>query len=178
MPSIGSLNSPHKSHVPAPKKNLKTVFGIGVVFRDSSDTDTQATETLGRSFLSARKSIDTTRNYSFRRKKNGSDRFGVSNISFFERESTPTDQQPVIDLTIDDMKAIDTNIPHASTRRPPLRMDNEDGPWSVSVAESPYDPRSYSLYIKSESISPYVSLFFYNMRSHTFPPRLIIPLSL
>ena len=160
MPSIGSLNSPHKSHVPAPKKNLKTVFGIGVVFRDSSDTDTQATETLGRSFLSARQSIDTTRNYSFRRKKNGSDRFGVSNISFFEREPTPTDQQPVVDLTIDDMKAIDTNIPHASTRRPPLRMDNEDGPWSVSVAESPYDPRSYSLYIKSESISPYVSLFF------------------
>ena len=160
MPSIGSLNSPHKSHVPAPKKNLKTVFGIGVVFRDSSDTDTQATETLGRSFLSARKSIDTTRNYSFRKKKSGSDRFGVSNISFFERESTPTDQQPVVDLTIDDMKAIDTNIPHASTRRPPLRMDNEDGPWSVSVAESPYDPRSYSLYIKSESISPYVSLFF------------------
>jgi len=157
MPSIGSLNSSHKSHVPAPKKNFRTVFGIGVVFRDSSDTDT---ETLGRSFLSARKSIDTTRNYSSRTKKNRSDRFGVTNLSFFEREPTPTDQQSVIDLTVDDMKVIDTNIPHASTRRPPVRMDNEDGPWSVSVAESPYDPRSYSLYIKSEFIFPYVSLFF------------------
>ena len=28
-------------------------------------------------------------------------------------------------------------------------MDNQDGPWSVSVAETPYDARSYSLYIKS-----------------------------
>jgi serine/threonine protein kinase len=28
-------------------------------------------------------------------------------------------------------------------------MDNRDGPWSVSVAETPYDARSYSLYIKT-----------------------------
>jgi hypothetical protein len=32
-------------------------------------------------------------------------------------------------------------------------MDNQDGPWSVSVAESPYDARSYSLYIKSRLFS-------------------------
>ncbi|KAF9017976.1 kinase-like protein [Hymenopellis radicata] len=34
-------------------------------------------------------------------------------------------------------------------RRAPVRIDAEDGPWSVSVAESPHDTRSYSLYIKT-----------------------------
>ncbi|KAG7451810.1 kinase-like protein [Guyanagaster necrorhizus] len=34
-------------------------------------------------------------------------------------------------------------------RRAPVRIDAQDGPWSVSVAESPHDARSYSLYIKT-----------------------------
>ncbi|KAF8910199.1 hypothetical protein CPB84DRAFT_1673057 [Gymnopilus junonius] len=46
------------------------------------------------------------------------------------------------------MKALDTNIP-SSSRRGPVRMDTQDGPWSVSVAENPYDSLSYSLYIKT-----------------------------
>ncbi|KAF8814461.1 hypothetical protein BYT27DRAFT_7250038 [Phlegmacium glaucopus] len=45
------------------------------------------------------------------------------------------------------MKALDTNLP--SSRRGPVRMDNQDGPWSVSVAETPYNAHSYSLYIKT-----------------------------
>ena len=39
--------------------------------------------------------------------------------------------------------------PSASSRRTPLRMDAQDGPWSVSVAESPHDLKTYSLYVKS-----------------------------
>ncbi|KAF8971807.1 hypothetical protein BDZ97DRAFT_1901477 [Flammula alnicola] len=46
------------------------------------------------------------------------------------------------------MKALDTNLP-TSSRRGPVRMDTQDGPWSVSVAETPYDSHSYSLYIKT-----------------------------
>ncbi|KAF9535632.1 hypothetical protein CPB83DRAFT_24240 [Crepidotus variabilis] len=45
------------------------------------------------------------------------------------------------------MKALDTNLPSTS-RRGAARMD-QDGPWNVSVAETPYDPHSYSLYIKT-----------------------------
>ena len=30
---------------------------------------------------------------------------------------------------------------------------DQDGPWSVSVAETPYDAHSFSLYIKSECLS-------------------------
>ncbi|KAH6911129.1 AGC/AGC-unique protein kinase [Coprinopsis sp. MPI-PUGE-AT-0042] len=45
------------------------------------------------------------------------------------------------------MQEVDTNIP--ANRRQPVRMDGQDGPWAVSVAESPHDSRSYSLYIKT-----------------------------
>lgn len=36
-------------------------------------------------------------------------------------------------------------------RRKPLRMDAQDGPWSVSVAENLPDTRTYSIYIQSMS---------------------------
>ena len=45
-------------------------------------------------------------------------------------------------------------------------MDNQDGPWSVSVAETPYDARSYSLYIKSKSHVPF--------HSSAFMPRILV----
>ena len=32
-------------------------------------------------------------------------------------------------------------------------MRGEDGPWAISAAETPHDPTSYSLYVKSESFS-------------------------
>ncbi|KAL0575764.1 hypothetical protein V5O48_006207 [Marasmius crinis-equi] len=37
---------------------------------------------------------------------------------------------------------------NTTPRRHPVRVDH-DGPWSVSVAESPHDARSYSIYIKT-----------------------------
>jgi len=49
------------------------------------------------------------------------------------------------------MKALDTNLPTA-LRKGAARVD-QDGPWSVSVAETPYDAYSYSLYIKSKSVT-------------------------
>ncbi|KZS93531.1 hypothetical protein SISNIDRAFT_474447 [Sistotremastrum niveocremeum HHB9708] len=42
-------------------------------------------------------------------------------------------------------------------RRTPLRMDAQDGPWSVSVAASPHDSKSFSIYITSPL--PSFSLF-------------------
>lgn len=48
-----------------------------------------------------------------------------------------------------DMKALDLTLNHpSSSRRPPVRVET-DGPWCVSVAETPHDARSYSLYIKT-----------------------------
>lgn len=36
-------------------------------------------------------------------------------------------------------------------RRPPVRIDAQEGPWSVSVAETPHDAHSYSIYIKTST---------------------------
>ncbi|OCH89725.1 hypothetical protein OBBRIDRAFT_813044 [Obba rivulosa] len=36
-----------------------------------------------------------------------------------------------------------------ATRRIPFRVDGQDGPWTVSVAETPHDSTSYSLYIRT-----------------------------
>lgn len=38
-------------------------------------------------------------------------------------------------------------------RKKLARLEPQDGPWSVSVAESPYDHKQFSVYIKSESLS-------------------------
>ncbi|TFK42128.1 hypothetical protein BDQ12DRAFT_677671 [Crucibulum laeve] len=168
MPSTVRSTSPHTSNPIQQKNKFRTVLGFGPnTFRDSSDTDSPqqqpSANTVGRNFSFARKSIDTTRNYTARR-KNRADRLSVTDISFFqERTTTSPDittattttsppvsaatQPPIVDLTIDDMKEV--TQPHPSARRPPVRMDNNDGPWSVSVAETPNDARSYSLYIKT-----------------------------
>ncbi|KIJ13756.1 hypothetical protein PAXINDRAFT_80186 [Paxillus involutus ATCC 200175] len=46
------------------------------------------------------------------------------------------------------MKGLDA-ASSRSTRRPPVRIDAQEGPWSISVAETPHDARSYSIYIKT-----------------------------
>jgi hypothetical protein len=75
------------------------------------------------------------------------------------RRKLRTNRTPVQDFVfIDDEKNIPTDpntMDAASTRRPPVRMNPQDGPWSVSVAETPGDDRSYSLYIKSEFLLVY-----------------------
>jgi serum/glucocorticoid-regulated kinase 2 len=42
-------------------------------------------------------------------------------------------------------------LANQGSRRNPLRMDTQDGPWSISVAESHQDSPTYSIYIKSQS---------------------------
>lgn len=56
-----------------------------------------------------------------------------------------------------------------SSRRPPVRMDAQDGPWSVSVAETPHDVRSYSLYIKSTWLAPFIMLLIAGHRDCNAP---------
>jgi len=175
MPSAVHPTSLQKSHVIPAKKKFRTV--LGAVFKDS-DSDTQVTPTaaVGRNVTFARKSIDTARSYNYRR-KHRTDRSSVADTSFFQPKSTNNtahshNQAPVID-TSDNMKTFDTTRPRPSSRRPPVRMDAQDGPWSISVAETPHDSRSYSLYIKSEFFNYYV-YFLSIIYRHTisFVPRL------
>ncbi|KAK7026074.1 hypothetical protein VNI00_015720 [Paramarasmius palmivorus] len=51
-------------------------------------------------------------------------------------------------ITRDKGKSKEQDIMNTAPRRHPVRVE-ADGPWSVSVAESPHDARSYSIYIKT-----------------------------
>lgn len=177
MPSIERTITPQTSYAPASKNRFRTTFGFGTLSRESSDTDTQATKTDTRNLTFTRQSIDTARSYASRR-KNRTDRGSVANISFFQRDIQATenpisDNRPsVVDLTIKTNMTVDNILSQPSGRRPPVRMDAEDGPWSVSVAETPHDVHSYSLYIKSESIT-FNYFSFKTTVSFTYPAHLL-----
>lgn len=154
-----TVTSPQTSRVTAPKNRFRTVLGFAALSRDSSDTDTP-TPTDNRSLTFTRQSIDTARSYANRQKKRA-DRSSVAHISFFQRDLQPPhtttlgNTSPIVDFTLDQKMTVDSTH---STRRTPVRIDHE-GPWSVSVAETPHDTQSYSLYIKSESFTS-ASIFF------------------
>lgn len=110
---------------------------------------------------------------SYRRKasRNREGRASVSDISFFSADpppltsasspsvpTTPTKSThtPVHSVNLNSPEAKQRTMPgindvpqERASRRKLARIEAQDGPWSVSVAESPYDKNSYSLYIKS-----------------------------
>lgn len=49
---------------------------------------------------------------------------------------------------------------HAQSRRKPLRMDAQDGPWSISVAENPHNTKTYTIYVQSRFYPPLVAAVF------------------
>lgn len=115
---------------------------------------TKSGDTMSRSASLARKS--------YTRKFRGKRRSSVTEVDFFEKEAVlvdddlPTDERAQVVLNDQSvhggantrrmLKNLD-NTPFRS--RPPVRMDAEDGPWSVSVAELAHEPNSYNLYIRS-----------------------------
>jgi serum/glucocorticoid-regulated kinase 2 len=158
MPSIVHTTSPQTSYANQSKSKFKSVLGFNSISRNSSDADTQATRAEIRNSAFARQSIDTARSYASRR-KNKVDRGSVADISLFrpiDNTTTPK-QTPIVDLTLDINKTmtVENTLSNPSGVRPPVRMDAQEGPWSISVAETPHDAHSYSLYIRSESITYY-----------------------
>lgn len=97
-------------------------------------------------------------------------RASVTDASFFHQPTTPstlplkpTDsaestleshrKTAAVELTSPDQKPKMTRTQEMplerATRRKLVRIDAQDGPWSISVAESPYDRNNYSIYVKS-----------------------------
>ncbi|KAL0951950.1 hypothetical protein HGRIS_008601 [Hohenbuehelia grisea] len=167
MPSFVRPASPQPSHVPS-KKKFRTVLGLAAVFRDldvdsgSSTSQQPPSEPAARSLTFTRQSFDTAASVNtgstYRKHKRG--RASIADAGFFTPAQSPTpigahfspaSQTSFIDITVDDMKPVDVNVAHArpANRRPPVRMDTQDGPWSISVAESPHNARSYCLYVKT-----------------------------
>lgn len=142
----------------APKtSNLKSVLGFGALTlkdaapirgRSSVDTARQAPATATRA------SIDCTTPTSFY-PRHRIERASVTNLAAFFKESRSTSHQHAPGLadtttstSVRNMNSLDAAPPRAM-RRQPVRIDTQDGPWTVSVAETPHDARSYSIYIKT-----------------------------
>ncbi|EGN93717.1 hypothetical protein SERLA73DRAFT_163458 [Serpula lacrymans var. lacrymans S7.3] len=136
------------SAVLPPKKNFRSVLAFTAAPFNHSPTPT--TRSSIHTFHhqprpTPRASVDVPRSYT-NKPKNRAERSTVTDISFFDSD-TPS---PHNDLSFDfNMKNIDANHSRP-VRRAPVRIDAQEGPWSVSVAETPHDPRSsYSIYIKT-----------------------------
>ncbi|KAJ8502781.1 hypothetical protein ONZ45_g11449 [Pleurotus djamor] len=146
------------SDVP-PKKNFRTVLGFGAVFKEtqadrnvSTEAPTPNYSSLGRNLTFTRKSFDAATSLKVHRKhKPGS--ASIVDPSFFAHKSIDTTIEPqppsliTTQDTTDNMQEIVST--ESRTSRRPVRVDNQDGHWSISVAESPHSSRSYSLYIKT-----------------------------
>lgn len=113
---------------------------------------------------------------SYRKKKARVDRTSVTDASIFQRLGSSSSNTAIADanglpsqqdartllaptsLELDDCattmvsqtmtKTMEVQQERAS-RKKLVRLEAQDGPWSISVAETPYDKKNYSIYIKS-----------------------------
>lgn len=135
----------------ASKKNFKSVLGFGPFNRSRSSVDSY----LPRQPTN-RVSIDTSRSFQYKRKSR-QERASTTNVSSDSLSSSPHAHQEHTqnhkhdpNNTVRSMKSIDAAHTRP-IRRPPVRIDAQEGPWSVSVAETPNDAHSYSIYIKTST---------------------------
>lgn len=135
----------------ASKKNFKSVLGFGSFNRSRSSVDSY----LPRQPTS-RVSIDTTRSFQYKRKSR-QERASATDVSSDSLSSSPHAHQEHSqnhkhdpNNSVRSMKSIDAAHTRP-VRRPPVRIDAHEGPWSVSVAETPHDAHSYSIYIKTST---------------------------
>ena len=152
MPAAVRPGEHYKSQhqdAPASSRQFKTVLNLGSHKDTLQGTVASSGHKTKRSNAFARQSFDTAKRSYNQKKRNRQDRSSVAETDFFEPDAiviASPDEHPI--PTIENkMRAVNAN---GTFRRPPVRMDAQDGPWSVSVAETPHDARSYSLYIKSE----------------------------
>lgn len=123
----------------------KTVLGRSILQRERT-TDPSAADSQVRR-VSSRPSIDQSTTGHRVDGKSKSARTSLSDAPFFEEDAV-TVVKPSGDHTHEMRNG--TAPRSTPTRR---ARDGQEGPWTISVAESPHDPSSYSLYVKSESIS-------------------------
>lgn len=146
-----------------PRVKFSSILGFASLNKDLAAVQTNQPQHPTRSanepfsLSLTRKSVDLQTTHSTL-KKNRRERSGVAELSVLDKhpqsELTPTSSHP-------------TPTSHSplpmTARRVPIRVDGQDGAWTVSVAETPHDVSSYSLYIKCES------LFFAFCSLHALP---------
>jgi len=147
MPSIDQnpllLPSPQIAST-SKKRSPRTVLGLSnILLHRPDNSQGRSRPTLSKPPVSVRTSLSPRR-----RRKPRAEIQNINTLSFFESDSTvhventtPSPSSPV-------MTATQERQPRPA-RRQVLRVDAQDGPWTVSVAEN-HRPSSYTLYVKSE----------------------------
>jgi len=156
MPSIDQdpllLSSPQ---IPSPskKRSPRSVLGLSnIILQRPDNSQVRSRSTLSKPPVSVRTSLSPRR-----RRKPRAEIQNINTLSFFESDTTvhventtPSSSSPVMTAT--------QQRQHRPGRRQVLRVDAQDGPWTVSVAEN-HHPSSYTLYVKSEC--PFTSFRYF-----------------
>lgn len=135
--------------VSEPKARLKSVLGFAA---SGTPKDVEALPSLTsnsvyhRTQAFSRRSVDSVVSYQAK-SKTRSKRTSVADGPFFEDDAVTVSKD-----VPDGMKNGIAPRPTPS-RRIPGRGEKQEGHWTISVAETPHDATSYSLYIRSESNS-------------------------
>ncbi|CCM07178.1 uncharacterized protein FIBRA_09519 [Fibroporia radiculosa] len=116
------------------RARFRTVLGLGAIHRGFDPASTRPTNPALSHSLT-RRSVDTITGNNLDLGHSRDRSSIVVDSSFFDRELSTMKNS--------------TEIQSMPTRRIPFRIDNQDGPWTISVAEMPHDPSSYSIYVKT-----------------------------
>ena len=154
MPAAVRPDKSQHQSATASSKNKSVLDPSSPLKGAAEDTVASGGQKTKRSSTFARQSFDTAKRSYNQKRRSRQDRSSVAETDFFEPDAiviASSNEHPI--PTIENkMKTVNSDT---TFRRPPVRMDAQDGPWSVSVAETPHDARSYSLYIKSEFRLPF-----------------------
>jgi serum/glucocorticoid-regulated kinase 2 len=150
MPSIdqGPLLLPSRqpaSLSPSKKRSPRSVLALSnILLQRPDNSQVHSCPTPAKPPVFARKSLSPRR-----RRKPRAEIQNINTLSFFETESTVHVENTAPSPTTTVMTATQERQARPA-RRQVLRVDAQDGPWTVSVAENPHRPSSYTLYVKSE----------------------------
>lgn len=147
MPSIDQgplLLAPLQPASPSKKRSTRTVLGLSnILLQRPDNTQVRSRPTPTKPPVFARTSLSPRR-----RRKPRAEIQNINTLSFFESDSTVHVENETPSLT-PSMTATRERQSRPA-RRQVLRVDAQDGPWTVSVAENPHHASSYTLYVKSE----------------------------
>ena len=144
MPSIDSILPSRRSLSPSKKSGPRTVLGISNILFRSDNSQVRSHPAPTKPPVPSRRSLSTRR-----RRNPRTDIQNFNTLSFLEFDSTVHVENTPPSPSISPMTAAQERQPRPA-RRQVLRVDAQDGPWTVSVAENHHRPSSYTLYVKSE----------------------------
>ena len=134
---LSNTPSPHSTPLPNPPTSLNSKSST---YRGRPSVDVTSQNTYA---------------VTFKKHKSRAERASITDSSFYEIDTTDLPRTPVTaNDRSDNMPVLDVPSERFTTRRKGLRMDILEGPWSVSVAETPYDKKTFNIYINSTYIFP------------------------